>query len=330
MGARLHQLSNTGRMTSQLVVPLPKNLSGKGPTAALGAGTQVREDQQQDSTSALTITVCSATGGVGTSVLSALVALELAGRGLRVGLMDESPECGGLDILLGLEEDDGLRWQDVEAPMGTLDGQAFCSELLTWEGIQVLSAAPWSGSTPDPWEVSAAYRALAEFEDVLVIDSSARSPNGPPGFSKQRRAGGIVPGSESGGVHHTRLVAVELSVLGVARAKAFINQLCASPTGPAPPCIYVAVPLHSGRRAGKGAISTVEAAAYLGVDFVGVLRPQPALAKNLSAGLGIMKVPKRSAPLISSICDQLCGSQASVPPSVPPSARAPSKHKGKA
>ncbi len=45
-----------------------------------------------------------------------------------------------MDILLGLEQDEGLRWSGIDAPLGMIDGPALIREMLQWDGCPVLSA----------------------------------------------------------------------------------------------------------------------------------------------------------------------------------------------
>lgn len=44
-------------------------------------------------------------------------------------------------------------------------------ELMMWEGVRVLPYDPWSARQPDWWEVQAAIRALAETNDVVIVDA---------------------------------------------------------------------------------------------------------------------------------------------------------------
>jgi secretion/DNA translocation related CpaE-like protein len=52
-------------------------------------------------------------GGAGASCLAASLALEAGRRGLRVLLVDGDPLGGGLDVLLGIEKAEGLRWPEA-------------------------------------------------------------------------------------------------------------------------------------------------------------------------------------------------------------------------
>lgn len=82
-------------------------------------------------------------------------------------------------------------------------------ELMMWEGVRVLPYDPWSARQPDWWEVQAAIRALAETNDVVIVDAGQ---------------GGLietVPDLRSG----MQVIAAELSVMGLARAKSHRSRL---------------------------------------------------------------------------------------------------------
>ena len=243
-------------------------------------------------------------GGVGTSVFAALLALALAQEGNRVALADATATHGGFDVLLGLEADTGMRWSDVEAPMGRLDPEALSHELLHWEGIDVLSADPWNGMIPQPWEVDAAFRALAEAEDYVIVDSPA-SPSAELG-----RSSVVLSSTESGESSGARspvcsaaplcIVLVELSVLGLARTRGFMAS-----QAPGAHTLYIAVPPRRIHKSWKPAVSLAQASVYLDVDFEAVIEPVAQLEKDIGAGLGIRKIPKRYESILAQLCERI-------------------------
>ncbi|SCC77954.1 hypothetical protein GA0061077_0025 [Bifidobacterium commune] len=151
----------------------------------------------------------SATGGVGLSALCALTSLTLHGNGVRTVLVDADFDAGGLDILLGLENDKGLRFGELNAPLGRIDGEVLLHRLPSWEGVPVFAYDSWNSEIPEWWQVQAAIEALAQSADTVLIDA----------------AHGCVLGM----VPHLRLapvvLAVELSVLGLARARTLLGRL---------------------------------------------------------------------------------------------------------
>ena len=109
-----------------------------------------------------------------------------------------------LDVLLGIENEPGLRFQTVDIPLGKTEGAALNGELPQWERVGVLASHPWNGSDPEPWTVSAVLEALAQANDVVVVDIGAPSALHSLPMLRQCR----------------QVVLAELTVLGLARARA--------------------------------------------------------------------------------------------------------------
>jgi len=113
------------------------------------------------------IGIVGARGGAGTSSVAAVLARACADAGLSVGLVDLEVDRGGIDLLIGVEHEPGLRWADLGSePSGFAPGDLSTS-LPVWHGVRVLSS--------DLRAVPAAPReqalaALAEAHDVLVLD----------------------------------------------------------------------------------------------------------------------------------------------------------------
>src|SRR6478672_4416743 len=68
----------------------------------------------------LCVAVLGACGGAGASVLASAVACAAASARSEVLLVDCDPWGTGLDVMLGIENDPGLRWRDLAAPSGRL------------------------------------------------------------------------------------------------------------------------------------------------------------------------------------------------------------------
>ena len=88
------------------------------------------------------VIVDSVVAGVGVSTLAAILARELNERGLKCVLVDADLQGGGLDVLLGVENEDGSRLGEISAPLGTIDGKALLRELPVWDGMPLLSCDP--------------------------------------------------------------------------------------------------------------------------------------------------------------------------------------------
>ncbi|NRQ40729.1 AAA family ATPase, partial [Nonomuraea sp. NN258] len=92
-----------------------------------------------DPRSGTVICVLGGQGGVGTSVLSACLALRASGDRLRTLLVDADPLGGGIDALLGHEEASGARWRDLVARQGRINSSALKDALPSFGDLAVLS-----------------------------------------------------------------------------------------------------------------------------------------------------------------------------------------------
>ncbi|RSX55164.1 septum formation initiator [Bifidobacterium dolichotidis] len=261
-----------------------------------------------------TVSVTSATGGVGTSTIAALLTRELHTAMERCCLaeIDCRANGGGLDVLLGLEHVQGKRWQDIHAPLAQLDGSALLEELPSWEDISVLAFNSWlAAQPPQPFELVAAVEALSNQECGLIVDAGQGEP-----FDHV-----------SGLLRSPIVIAAELSVLGLARTKAYMAWLqrmlqqsvaaqrlaakvqrredarhkAASAREPhtaqviqisAKPQIIVLGVMPRGTHHARGAVTAQDAEAYLGVGIAGVVQYEPKMCSDLLEGLGPDRVSK--------------------------------------
>jgi len=102
-------------------------------------------------------------GGAGASTVAAAVALTAAPGVL---LVDGDPWGGGLDLLLGAERADGLRWPDLAGIRGRVSGDALLAALPEVAGVHVLAH-----SRDDPGPVPD--------EALLAVVEGARSAGCP-------------------------------------------------------------------------------------------------------------------------------------------------------
>ena len=113
------------------------------------------------------IGVVGASGGLGTSTLAVAVALRAA-RGLgATTCVDADFAAGGLDVTACLEHRRGVRWADLAAARGDLDGAALLRALPHEGSMRVLAAR---GQPPADEVASAAVRALRQVCAVTVLD----------------------------------------------------------------------------------------------------------------------------------------------------------------
>lgn len=233
----------------------------------------------------------------------AMCALTLGKRGLSVALMDADMTGGGLGVLLGVEHEQGLTLQNLNAPLGHIEGNALNHELPAWEGMRILAHAPWAGADPDWWEVQAAVRALCESNDIVLVDAGRGGALGHvPDLARARQ-----------------VVAVELSALGVARASPHIAMLerawrhdepdndgrigdgpavaeCESP-------IVVGVTPRRLMRHSPSATAMQEAIARFGEETLGPLGGDPSLCADIMNGLGVRAVPKSCRQVVEALVD---------------------------
>lgn len=131
------------------------------------------------------VSVVGAAGGVGVSVFAAGLALRAAvshRSGVRVLLVDGDPAGGGIDMVLGLEHEPGLRWSGLVLENGRISGAALHSALPGGPNLSVLSCGS-VGHTCDPAEpeplspvaVESVLRAGRDAGDLVVCDV-ARMP----------------------------------------------------------------------------------------------------------------------------------------------------------
>ena len=230
------------------------------------------------------VAVTAVSGGLGASTVSAMLAAELDRRGRRCTLVDADFGGGGLDVLLGLEGESGLRFETVEAPLGRIDGGALAHELPQWGRIGVLACNPWSGDAPGSWEVEAVLHALCESSQAVVVDAG----HGPLG---QR-----LPGVAAG----VQVVAVELSVLGLARAKVWLERV--------PGTIRkrtLLVGIHPHGAGGKGVVSGAEAEDYLDAPLEAWVRYDRHLHDDMLQGLGLRALRGRNRRAIRRLTDSV-------------------------
>ncbi|OPC82242.1 septum formation initiator [Embleya scabrispora] len=117
-----------------------------------------------------TIAVLGGCGGSGASTLACALGVAAVRTGLATALVDVDPLGGGLDVLLGGEDESGLRWSDLASARGRIDGGALSDALPHLHGLTVLS---WDRDRPPaipPETVRSVVRAVRRRHDVVVLD----------------------------------------------------------------------------------------------------------------------------------------------------------------
>ena len=116
---------------------------------------------------ALVLGVVGARGGVGASTLAAALAARGARRTASV-LVDLDAAAPGLDLLVGLEDDPGVRWPDLAGAAGAIDGAT---------GAPAVAVPP-----PPPWlipplavkEAATSSGATAAFDELFRVKRPIR------------------------------------------------------------------------------------------------------------------------------------------------------------
>ncbi|QDY78125.1 septum site-determining protein Ssd [Streptomyces qinzhouensis] len=119
---------------------------------------------------ALTVGVLGGRGGAGASTLAGALAVSAAGAGVRTLLVDGDPLGGGLDVLLGGERSEGLRWPDFIGTRGRLAGGALEESLPELHGLRVLSWDRGADTTVPPEAVRSVLAAARRRGGAVVVD----------------------------------------------------------------------------------------------------------------------------------------------------------------
>ena len=230
--------------------------------------------------------VGSAVAGVGASTLAALLARELTERGCKSVLVDADLNGGGLDVLLGVEDEDGSRFGDISAPLGKVDGKALLRELPVWDGVPLLACNPWRSENPQSWEIQACIRALAQVKDAVIVDAG------------QWRGLDDIPELAQA----THITVVEMTVLGLARAKVAMQS---RGTAERQKHGHIVGVEPRGVARGRGVTTLEETENYLGHSLAAVVKPDAKLCGELLDGLGLRRPNRQTVKALAVLTDEL-------------------------
>ncbi|MEU4169129.1 septum site-determining protein Ssd [Streptomyces sp. NPDC026665] len=127
---------------------------------------------------AITVGVLGGRGGAGASTLACALAITSAREGKRTLLVDADPLGGGLDVLLGGETAEGLRWPAFAASRGRVGGGALEESLPRLHALRVLSWDRSDTVTVPPQAVRAVLAAARRRGGVVVVDLPRRIDEG--------------------------------------------------------------------------------------------------------------------------------------------------------
>lgn len=200
-------------------------------------------------------------GGAGATVLAAGIATTAARMGLRTLLVDADPLGGGIDLILGWEAVQGLRWPALRDAAGRVQPPALVEALPRQGELVVLSWDRGDSATVPVAAMEAAIDAGRLGRDLVVVDLPRRLDEAAVvALSAADRTLLVVP--------------AELrATAAAARVAAAVAVHC--------PSVSVVV-----RGPTPGKLSAREIAACLNLPLAGCLRPEPRLAAALERGDG--------------------------------------------
>ncbi|MEV7557449.1 septum site-determining protein Ssd [Streptomyces sp. NPDC089795] len=123
---------------------------------------------------ALAVGVIGGSGGAGASTLACALAVRAARAGERTILIDGDPLGGGMDVLLGGESAEGLRWPDFAASRGRVGAGALEESLPELHDLRVLSWDRGDRVVVPPAAVRSVVAAARRRGGVVVVDLPRR------------------------------------------------------------------------------------------------------------------------------------------------------------
>ncbi|WP_176731986.1 septum site-determining protein Ssd [Micromonospora rhizosphaerae] len=198
-------------------------------------------------------------GGAGASVLAGGLAVTAARARLRTLLVDADPLGGGLDLVLGWEQLEGLRWPALTDADGRVDPPSLVRALPSRGDLVVLSWDRGDLLHLPAQAMAATVDAARRGRDFVVVDLPRQLDDAAVvALQAADRALVVVP---------AELRATAAAARVVANAAPHCADLAVIVRGPAP-----------------GRLKADEVARALGLPLAGTLRPEPALCRGLERG----------------------------------------------
>ena len=122
------------------------------------------------------IAVTSGSGGAGASVTAAALAMCASGQGWQSVLVDVDPDSPGADLLLGLDETPGLRWENLSDSSGAPPGDRLVTSLPRVDNCAVLTRDRSRVWEHNPLLIGTTIQALSKVSDRVVIDVPRAHP----------------------------------------------------------------------------------------------------------------------------------------------------------
>jgi len=221
------------------------------------------------------VAVVGGRGGAGASVLAVAVAAHARTRGTRVLLVDCDPLGGGLDLVAGAEELEGLRWGGLAlggGGGGRVGATSLHEALPSPDGLLTVLSCDRGGAGPDPGAA------------VAVVDAG-------------RRAGEVVVCDLPRHTTDTALAVADAADLVVLVVPAEVRAVAAA-ARVAEPLAERGVPLRLVVRGpAPGGLDGDDVAHALGIELLASVAPEPGLAAALDRGRvpGLRRGPLQDA-----------------------------------
>ncbi len=209
-------------------------------------------------------------GGAGASVFGAALATAAAADGARSLLVDADAWGGGLDLAVGGERVEGLRWADLAATSGRVSAPTLRDLLPSMQRLSVLS---WDRGVATPVPAASMRAVVAAGQrgyQLVVVDVPRRlDAAAEEALVRADRTVVVVPAE-------VRAVAAATAVVtAVARVSGEVGLVVRGP--------------------GPSGLDAEAVADSLGVPLLAAMRPERRLAESLDQGLGPLR--RRRGPL---------------------------------
>ncbi|MEN3307231.1 MAG: hypothetical protein V7603_3433 [Micromonosporaceae bacterium] len=225
------------------------------------------------------VAVLGGRGGAGATVLAASLAVTAARQGMRTLLVDADPLGGGVDLVLGWESLDGLRWPALAQTSGRVSPPALVEVLPRRGDLVVLSWDRGEVVPPAAEAMASALDAGRRGRDVVIVDLPRRLDDASMlALAAAQRGYLLVPAELRACAAAARVAAV---------AKEHCPSLSVVVRGPAP-----------------GGLTAAEVAASLKLPLAGQVRAEPGLSRALERGAAPAGDGK--GPL-AALCQRLLG-----------------------
>lgn len=139
------------------------------PRESAGLLQKLSDLENKKHTKAKSIAIISGSGGAGATTIAAMAAWGLK-RKFQTVLVDLNPQAGGIDVLFGQERNSASRWKDFENSQGEIPVKTFQNELISLEGLSLISHSREFSSTNSILNKKVLSSLLQAF-DIAIIDT---------------------------------------------------------------------------------------------------------------------------------------------------------------